>query len=43
MPLIVLDLFAKNEKANLTPAERNALRSLMPEIVRQYCNSKETK
>ena len=43
MPLIVLDLFAKNEKANLSRAERNALRSLMPEIVQQYRSSKETK
>ncbi len=42
MPLVVLDLFAKNEKANLTASERNELRALMPEIVRHY-QSKERK
>ncbi len=36
MPLIALDLFAKNEKANLTRAERNELRKLVPEIAKQY-------
>ena len=36
VPLLVLDMFAKNEKANLSKAERNELRSLMPRIVKEY-------
>lgn len=40
MPLIALDLFAKNEKPNLTKNERNQLRALMPEIVRHYRKGK---
>ncbi len=36
MPLFALALFAKNEKANLTKAERNELKALMPQIVKAY-------
>jgi hypothetical protein len=36
IPLFALVLFAKNEKANLTQAERNGLKALVPEIVRAY-------
>lgn len=36
IPLFALALFAKNEKANLTQAERNELRSIMPQIVKAY-------
>ena len=34
--LFALALFAKNEKENLTQAERNELGALMPEIVKAY-------
>jgi hypothetical protein len=36
MPVFALALFAKNEKANLTMAERNELRAIMPRIVQEY-------
>lgn len=36
MPLFALALFAKNEKANLTKAERNELKALMPQMVKAY-------
>lgn len=36
IPLFALALFAKNEKANLTQAERNELREIMPRIIKAY-------
>jgi len=36
IPLFALVLFAKNEKANLTQAERNGLKAWVPGIVRAY-------
>ncbi len=33
MPLYLLTLFAKNERANLTQAERNELATLVDELV----------
>ena len=36
IPLFALALFAKNEKANLTMAERNELRAILPRIVQEY-------
>lgn len=36
VPVFLLDLFPKNEKANLTRAERNALKAIMPQIVEEY-------
>lgn len=36
IPLFALALFAKNEKANLTQAERNELREIMSKIVEAY-------
>ena len=30
LPLFLLNVFAKNEKANLTSAERNAMKALLP-------------
>ena len=35
-PLFLLNVFAKNEKANLTEAERNEIRMLMPRLVAGY-------
>jgi hypothetical protein len=34
LPLWLLDIFGKNEKVNLTGAEKNALRGLVNELVR---------
>jgi hypothetical protein len=34
LPLFLLNVFAKNEKANLTKAERNEMKSLLPRLVR---------
>ena len=36
MPLFLLSVFAKNEKANLTQAERNEMRTLVPRLVAGY-------
>ena len=35
-PLFLLTLFAKNQKANLTSAERNELKKLVPLLVTTY-------
>ena len=36
MPLFLLNVFGKNEKANLTKAEQNEIRSLLPRLVAGY-------
>jgi hypothetical protein len=36
MPLFLVTAFGKGEKANLTQAERNALRTLTKQIAREY-------
>ena len=36
MPLFLLNVFAKNEKANLTKAERNQMAVLIPRLVAGY-------
>jgi hypothetical protein len=36
LPVFVLAAFAKNEKANLSPAERNALGKLVGDMIKNY-------
>lgn len=36
VPLFLLNVFAKNEKANLSKAERNEMRRLVPQLVAGY-------
>ena len=36
MPLFLLNVFAKNEKANLTHAERNEMKKLLPRLIAGY-------
>ena len=36
LPLFLLNVFAKNEQANLTRAERNAMKALLPRLVAGY-------
>ena len=36
LPLFLLNVFAKNEKANLTKAEWNEMKSLLPRLIRGY-------
>ncbi|MBK7929968.1 MAG: type II toxin-antitoxin system RelE/ParE family toxin [Bryobacterales bacterium] len=36
LPLFLLSVFAKNEKANLSQAERNEVRQLVPRLVAGY-------
>lgn len=36
LPLFLLNVFAKNEKANLTKAERNEMQTLLPRLVAGY-------
>jgi hypothetical protein len=36
LPVFVLAAFAKNEKANLSPAERNALAKVVTDMIENY-------
>jgi RelE toxin of RelE / RelB toxin-antitoxin system len=36
MPVFILAAFAKNEKANLSPAERNALAKVVTDMIENY-------
>ena len=36
LPLFALNIFAKNEKVNISPAERNALKELSALLVKTY-------
>jgi hypothetical protein len=36
LPIFLLSVFAKNEKDNLTQAERNEMKALMPRLVAGY-------
>lgn len=36
VPIFLLNIFAKGEKINLTPAERNELRAMLTDIVTAY-------
>ena len=36
LPLFLLSVFAKNEKANLTKAERNDMKNLLPRLIAGY-------
>lgn len=40
LPLFLLNVFAKNEKANLSKAERNELKALAPRLVKGYRESR---
>ena len=40
MPVFMLSIYAKNQKVNLTPAERNMLKRLTPELVQSYQKGK---
>jgi hypothetical protein len=39
LPVFLLAAYAKNEKANLTQAERNAMKRLVPMLVAGYPRS----
>ena len=34
--MFLLNVFAKNDKANLTKAERNEMKTLLPRLVARY-------
>ena len=40
MPVFVLTVFAKNEKANLSPAEPNALAKMVTDMIESYRRQK---
>jgi hypothetical protein len=40
LPVFVLAVFAKNEKANLSPAERNALGKMVVAMIEGYRRQK---
>ena len=35
-PIFLLTVYAKNQKANLTKAERNELKTLVPMLIKPY-------
>jgi hypothetical protein len=42
MPVVLLSIYAKSDKVNLSQAERNELRKLIPELVQAYLKGKRT-
>jgi hypothetical protein len=40
LPLFLLTAYAKNEKANFSKLERNAMRTLIPKLVKEYARRK---
>lgn len=40
IPLFLLNVFAKNEKSDLTKAEQNEMKALLPRLVAAYRNNK---
>lgn len=36
IPVFLITMFTKNEKTDLTPKERNALKKALPEIIKAY-------
>jgi len=42
MPLLLLSIYAKNDKVNLSKAERNELKKLIPEFVREYLKGRRS-
>jgi hypothetical protein len=43
LPVFLLALYGKNEKANLTKAERNAMTKLVPALIHGYLKGRGTK
>ena len=43
LPLFLLAAYGKNEKANLTRAERNAMAKLVPVLISNYSKGRGTK
>ena len=42
VPVFLLNIFAKNEKVNLTPKERSALKTVLADVVNAYRKRKES-
>jgi hypothetical protein len=42
IPLFLLDIYAKNEKANLSEADRRSLKQLLPILVSEYGKRSQT-
>ncbi len=36
IPVFLLSTFAKNEKTDITPKERNTLKKILPQVVQDY-------
>ena len=41
IPLFLLTVYGKNQKANLTKAERNEFKALLPLVVKTYARGKK--
>ncbi len=42
MPVVMLSIYAKNTKVNLSQAERNELKTLVPELVREFMKGRHS-
>ena len=42
MPVVMLSIYAKNTKVNLSQAERNELKTLVPELVREFMKGRRS-
>lgn len=42
MPVVLLSIYAKNERVNLSQAERNELKKLVPRLVREFLKGKHS-
>jgi hypothetical protein len=43
IPVFLLNIFAKNEKTDLTPRERRVLKSVLADIVKTYKSTRESR
>jgi hypothetical protein len=43
LPVFLFAVYGKNEKANLTRAERNAMAKLVPTLIQSYSKGRGTK
>jgi hypothetical protein len=43
MPVFLLNIFAKNEKTDLTPKERKVLKTVLADVARIYRSARESK
>lgn len=43
IPVFLLNIFAKNQKTDLTPKERRVLKAVLADIVKAYASARESR